>query len=104
MHWQTMVFTVLSLSQLGHVFAIKSEYEFAYSKGAFSNKLLIGALVFTFFLQLAIIYLPFANKIFRTEPLSIGELLISIGLATIVFHAVELEKWIIRKRRIARQS
>src|SRR5690606_31016555 len=27
-HWQTMVFTVLSVSQLGHVLAIRSDREF----------------------------------------------------------------------------
>ena len=33
-HWQTMVFTVLSLAQLGHVLAIRSERESLYSPGS----------------------------------------------------------------------
>jgi len=48
---------------------------------------------------LAVIYLPFANKIFKTQPLSIAELLICIGISVIVFHAVELEKWVKKKFR-----
>ena len=36
-HWQTMVFTVLALSQLGHVLAIRSERESLFSLGVFSN-------------------------------------------------------------------
>jgi len=48
---------------------------------------------------LAVIYLPFANRIFKTKPLSITELLICIGISVIVFHAVELEKWIKKKFR-----
>ena len=36
-HWQTIVFTVLSLSQLGHVMAIRSEEEFIYKHGFISN-------------------------------------------------------------------
>ncbi|HNR08905.1 MAG TPA: cation-translocating P-type ATPase [Saprospiraceae bacterium] len=98
-HWQTMVFTVLSLSQLGHVLAVRSEREFLYSQGLFSNRPLLTAVFFTFLLQLAIIYLPAANEIFRTQALTIKELAICIGLSAIVFHAVELEKWIKQRNR-----
>ncbi len=97
--WQTMVFTVLSLSQLGHVFAIRSDYQFIYQKGLYSNKLLTLAILFTFLLQLAVIYLPAANEIFKTQPLTVTELLICIAGAALVFHAVELEKWIRFKRK-----
>jgi len=99
-HWQTMVFTVLSLAQLGHVSAIRSEKEFIFKKGFFSNRPLLAAVVFTFLLQLAVIYFPFANKIFKTQPLSLSELLICIGISAIVFHAVELEKWVKKKFRL----
>ncbi len=101
-HWQTMVFTVLSISQLGHVLAIRSDREFLYKQGLLSNPMLLGAVLLTLLLQLAVIYLPFANQIFKTEPLSFNELLICIGASAIVFHAVEAEKWIkgkIRKRK-----
>ena len=93
-HWQTMVFTVLSLAQLGHALAVRSERTFLFRQGIFTNIQLISAVLLTFALQLAVIYLPFLNNIFNTHPLSIEELLICIGLAAIVFHAVELEKWI----------
>ncbi len=98
-HWQTMVFTVLSLAQLGHVFAIRSDHEFIYRKGLLANPTLLGAILFTFLLQLIVIYLPWANRIFKTQPLSAGELLLSIGLAAIIFHAVELEKWVRQKKQ-----
>ena len=93
-HWQTMVFTVLSLSQLAHVFAIRSDYEFIYKKGIFSNKMLAGAVLLTFVLQMIVIYWPFANKLFKTQPLSLKELLICILISFIVFIAVEIEKWV----------
>lgn len=100
-HWQTMVFTVLSLSQLGHVLAIRSDREFLYNQGFLSNPMLLGAVGLTFLLQLSVIYLPFANEIFKTEPLTLQELLICIVLSAAVFHAVEFEKWIksMRKER-----
>jgi Ca2+-transporting ATPase len=95
-HWQTMVFTVLSLSQLGHVLAVRSDRTFLYRQGIFSNLPLILAVVLTFFLQMAVVYLPFLNEIFKTEPLSWTELGICIGASVIVFHAVELEKFLKR--------
>ena len=100
-HWQTMVFTVLSLTQLGHVLAIRSERQYLFKQGIFSNPLLIFAILLTFVLQLAVIYLPAANTVFKTQPLTLNELLACILISSIVFHAVELEKFIksrIRKR------
>jgi Ca2+-transporting ATPase len=47
-HWQTMVFTVLCLTQLGHVLAIRSEKESLFKIGVFSNKFLLGAVVMWF--------------------------------------------------------
>ena len=96
-HWQTMVFVVLSISQLGHVLAIRSEREFLYRQGIFSNLPMLWAILITFLFQLAVVYLPFANEIFKTQPLTWIELLTSIGISAIVFHAVELEKFIRKK-------
>lgn len=93
-HWQTMVFTVLSLSQLGHVLAIRSDRTFLYKQGIFSNKPLLNAVLLTFGLQMAVVYLPFMNEIFKTQPLTFQELGICLFMSAIVFHAVELEKWI----------
>jgi Ca2+-transporting ATPase len=93
-NWQTMIFTVLCLSQLGHVLAIKSEGQLLFRQGLLSNPILFGTVVLTFILQMVIIYLPFANDIFKTEPLSLTELGICLVASLIVFHAVELEKWI----------
>ncbi len=92
--WQTMVFTVLSLSQLGHVMAVRSERTFLYKQGLFSNRPLLGAVLLTFLLQLAVIYVPALNTIFGTRPLNLEELGICLGLSLVVFHAVELEKWV----------
>ena len=50
--WQTMVFTTLTLSQLGHVMAIRSGNESLFRVGPLSNKPLLGAVALTFVLQL----------------------------------------------------
>ncbi|MFZ3261774.1 MAG: HAD-IC family P-type ATPase, partial [Thiobacillus sp.] len=96
-HWQSMVFTVLTLSQLGHVLAIRSERESLFSQGVLSNRLLIGALGLTFALQMAVLYVPWLNPIFKTEPLSLGELALCLALSSVVFFGVEIEKWLVRR-------
>jgi Ca2+-transporting ATPase len=99
-HWQTMVFTVLCLTQLGHALAIRSEKESLFKIGIFSNKYLLGAVVLTSALQMATVYIPAANTIFKTEPLTSEELLIAVTLSLIVFVAVEIEKFIKRRGSI----
>jgi Ca2+-transporting ATPase len=54
------------------------------------------ALIVTITLQLMVIYVPFLNTIFKTAPLTLTELAITIGVSSIVFWAVELEKAIKR--------
>ncbi|RLB96304.1 MAG: hypothetical protein DRH76_06880, partial [Deltaproteobacteria bacterium] len=53
---------------------------------------LLGAALLTFALQMATIYVPFLNPIFRTAPLTAGELLVTLLLSSVVFAAVEIEK------------
>ncbi|KUJ97580.1 MAG: putative calcium-transporting ATPase [Thermodesulfobacterium sp. 37_54] len=97
LHWQTMVFSVLCLSQLGHALAIRSEKESIFKIGLFSNKPLFYTIVFSVVLQLGIIYCPLFNKLFHTQPLSLRELIITFVASSIVFIAVEIEKLIKRR-------
>ena len=96
--WQTMVFTVLTLSQMGNVLAIRSERESFIQRGLLSNIWLLRAVLLTFGLQMAIVYIPFLNPIFHTLPLTQGQLVLCLVLSTVVFFAIELEKWIRRHR------
>ncbi|MDH4028586.1 MAG: cation-translocating P-type ATPase C-terminal domain-containing protein, partial [Nitrospirota bacterium] len=102
-HWQTMVFTVLCLTQLGHVLAIRSEKQSLFTIGLFTNKYLLGAVVLTFALQMATIYIPALNPVFKTEPLTLNELLFTLVLSSTVFFAVEAEKWWKRRREGVRK-
>ena len=96
-HWQTMVFTVLTLSQMAHVLAIRSERESLFRLGLLSNRPLLGAVALTFVLQMATIYVPLLNPIFRTDPLTGSELAFCLLLSTMVFFIVEVEKLLVRK-------
>jgi Ca2+-transporting ATPase len=95
--WQTLVFTTLTLSQMGHALAIRSGHESLFKIGLFSNKALLGAVLLTFVLQLAVVYVPVLQSLFKTVSLPPIDLLISLFLSTIVFLAVELEKWLLRR-------
>jgi len=97
--WQTMVFTVLTLSQMAHVLAVRSETESLWQLGLGSNRPLLGAVLLTFVMQLATIYVPVLNPIFKTEPLSLAELLLCLGASAVVFIAVEIEKFWLRRKR-----
>ncbi len=103
-HWQSMVFTVLSLSQMGHVLAVRSEQESFFSQGLFSNKPLLGAVLLTIGLQMAVLYVPVLQPIFKTEALSRDELLFCLALSSIVFFVVEIEKWMRRRGWIYRNG
>ncbi len=97
-HWQTMVFTVLCLSQFANALAVRSEKESLFKIGLLSNKPLLAAIILSFLFQMATIYIPFLNPIFKTKPLYFDELMITLGLSSIVFFAVEFMKWVKRKK------
>ena len=96
--WQTMVFTTLTLSQLSHVMAIRSGNESLFRVGLLSNKPLLGAVALTFVLQLLAIYTPFFQRFLETEALPLADLAIAVALSTIIFWAVEVEKWLGRRK------
>ena len=77
--------------QLGNVLAIRSERESLFTIGLFSNKPLVSAVAPIFFFQMAAIYIPALNPIFRTQPLSPGELALALAASSLIFIAVELE-------------
>ena len=62
---------------------------------------MLGAVVLTFVMQMATLYVPPLTRVFKTTPLTAGELVSCIGVASLVLFAVELEKWL-RRRRTAR--
>ncbi len=97
-HGQTMVFTVLTLAQLAHVLAIRSETEPIWRLNPFSNLPLTGAVLASLLLQAAVIYAPPLQAVFHTQALSAGQLGLCLACAAVVMLAVELEKaWRRRK-------
>jgi Ca2+-transporting ATPase len=96
-HWQSMVFTVLTFSQMFHVLAIRSERESLWHIGLWSNRPLLLAVLVTVALQLAVLYVPWLQPIFRTAALGPGELAACVLVASVTLVAVEVEKWLVRR-------
>jgi Ca2+-transporting ATPase len=90
--WQTMVFTFLVLNRMGVAMAVRSDTFSLWQTGFFSNKAILGAVLLVFVLQLAVVYLPFFNFIFNTEPMSLEELLIVLFISPLTLIAAETEK------------
>ena len=101
-YWQTIVFTVLTVSQLFHSLAVRSETESLFHIGLFSNLPMLGAVIVTLLLQLMVIYVPALNSIFYTQPLPMFDLAVCLALSSLVLFAVEIEKWLVRRGMIYR--
>ncbi len=95
--WRTVIFTTLTLAQLGNALATRSNVDSFFSIWR-TNLLAIGSVVLTFGLQLLVIYVPFLQRTFETTALDSEHLLVALGASTIVFIAIELNKW---RRRAA---
>ncbi|MBD2756523.1 cation-translocating P-type ATPase [Spirosoma validum] len=102
-HWQTMTFTVLCFAQLGNAIAIRSHRESVFSMKLLANKPMLGAILLTVALQGMVVYVPFFNDLFNTQPLSWGELGITVAVSSLVFWAVEIQKLVLRHRDTGRE-
>ena len=98
LHWQTIVFNFVCLSQMAHVLAIRSERESLFTMGIFTNKPLIGSVILAVLLQVALTYVPFLQVVFHTESLTVNEFLGVLAASSIIFFAVEIEKLIRRTK------
>lgn len=96
-NWQTLAFSVLTLSQLVHVLAVRSERESLFTMGLLGNPLLLGVVGLSIGLQAAIVYWPPAQAIFKTTGLSLEELMVALVLPWVVLVACEFEKWLARR-------
>ena len=89
--WRTMVFTTLCLAQMGHALSARSDLPLLRVK-PFSNPWLLGAVVLTSGLQLALLYIAPLSDFFGTMPLSGRDLLVCVGVSLLFFVLLELDK------------
>jgi potassium/sodium efflux P-type ATPase len=95
-HARTMAFTTLVLAQLFNCFNARSDRTSAFHQ-LFANRLLWGAIALSVTLQIAVVQVPYFNDPFGTTPLSAGEWVLCIALASLVLWADEAKKLVGRR-------
>ncbi|MBD3881582.1 cation-translocating P-type ATPase [Phormidium tenue FACHB-886] len=98
-HWQTMIFATLAFSRMTLALAMRSDRELLIQRGLFSNRAMLGAVLLTFTLQMMVLFVPWLQEFFQTQALTTQELLICLGVSTVGFLAVELQKLLFRRRK-----
>ena len=92
----TACLTAIVITQIGNVFACRSSRESVFSIGFFSNRLIFAGIAVEIALQLFIVYHPWGNKIFSTNPIAAQIWLVLIPFAILLFGAEEIRKFIAR--------
>ena len=93
---RTMIFAVLGLSQLVHVFNVRSAYGSVFSRNLFTNRYLWGAIAISVAMQLIVIFVPALHPFFNVTTMNMSEwgVIIAAALAPLVI--VEIMKFIER--------
>lgn len=98
--WQTMIFTTLTFCQMQFALSVRYNKDSIFSKSLLSNKIMLFTVIVTFLLQLALIYIPFLQPIFKTVPLSGMELLVCFLASFVVTIGIEIQKIMLRRKII----
>ncbi len=91
---RTVALTTMVFFQFYQAGNCRSGYQSLFKMNPMSNPLLFFSMIAAFFAQLAVIYVPAFQWIFRTEPITAMEW-VKIGLvASTIIIAVEFDKWV----------
>ena len=91
---RTAAFIVLSCAQLFHSFNCRNNKESIFKIGFLTNKKLILAVLISFILQMVVVYQPFLQTIFKTQPLGIFDWCLVILISSFPLWAMETVKLI----------
>jgi magnesium-transporting ATPase (P-type) len=72
--------------------------------GLFGNKIALATVLACAALQLGFTYLPAMNAVFGSAPLGYGDWLKAAAVGALVFAVVEIEKFVVRRRRASRSQ
>jgi Ca2+-transporting ATPase len=94
---RVMAFSTTIFAQNVHAFNVRSNRFSVFQLGLFSNRWLVAAFGAVILSELAVIYVPFFQPIFKTMPLTMEDWAIVIGLGIVPLVVVEIVKLIRRK-------
>jgi len=97
---RTAAFIVLSVAELFHALNSRHQMKSIFELGFFTNLKLIYALLISLVLQLSVIYIPFMQKIFKTENLTLFDWVLVFILSSLPLWTMELVKWLNKKFKI----
>ncbi len=85
---RTMALTTVIFFELFLVFNVRSEEKGFFRMNPLENKKLLVAVIASIILQLLVIYLPFLEPLFKTDPLSLNEWMIVLFFSSFAFLAL----------------
>jgi Ca2+-transporting ATPase len=89
---ETMAFATLSISELLRAYTARSEYFPLLKIGVFKNRWMNWAILSSVVMILAVIYVPFLNRVFNTMPLGLAQWEVIVPLFFVPSVAAELTK------------
>jgi Ca2+-transporting ATPase len=100
---RNLAFSVLVFGELFRAFAARSTNRVFWEVGVLTNVRLLGVVVFSVLMQLAIHHLPVAQEIFDIAPLSAADCALTLSVALCPVTAIEVWK-LVRRRKHGRRS
>ena len=87
-----MMFSGIAFAQMWQALATRSFRDSVFKSGLFTNKVMFYMILLTFAMQMAAMYVPFLQVFLSTQPLTLNELLVCIGVSGLVLLETEIEK------------
>jgi len=98
-HAQTMLFTTIVLTQLLHSFSFRSETRSVFSLESFKNKWLLAAFGGSMALHMLVIYVPFMQSVFKTQPLGLKDWVAVIVAALVPVVLIDITKLLVARNK-----
>ena len=97
-HASTVTLTGLAVFQWFNAWNCRSEDKSIFQLNPLTNKFLVGATMIIILLQLLAIYNPLMQNILKTAPLTLGDWLVILPVATSIIIVEEIRKFFYRRR------
>ena len=96
---RTMTLVTLGMFQWFNAWNCRSDVQSIFQLGLLSNPWLVLATVLVFLLQLALLHIPFLQRIFATQPLNIYQWIFVTIIASSILWIEEIRKGFVRRRQ-----
>jgi len=97
---RTTAFVVLVCSELFRSIGFRSMEKSIFRIGLFTNMKLLYAILSSLLLQVTVVYVPFMQRVFKTEPLSSFDWLLMVAVASLPLWSMEFIKITARERNV----